>query len=220
MTTAPLQLIVAAYRDENQAGERLEELKLGRRAGLVGILDAAAVSKEANGKLKVTNAKHRGRRGLLTGGAVGAMAGLLAGPVGWAALGGGAIGGLVGRLRSAPLKAELTDLAGSMPPGSSALIALVEHTWVEELERALAEASMAMIRDEIRADILEQLEAGSNVTYTIGGNEDLVGGARVARSASGDASFSGFLSTGDGALIEEAELTEEPLPSGNGEPDQ
>ena len=212
MTDTPRQLIVAAYHDPDEAGQRLEDLRLGRRAGLIGIIDAAAVSKDVAGKLKVTDARHRGRRGLLTGGAIGAVAGLLAGPVGWGALGGGALGGLVGRVRNAPIKAELLELGESMPAESSALIALVEHTWVTELEHALAEQSMALVRDEIRADLLQQLEDGGNVVYTLGADEEGVGGARLASDSDGAARLTGFLATDDGILIEEAELTTEALP--------
>lgn len=212
---APIQVIIAAYSDQDEAGRRLAELKEGRRAGLVGIIDAAAVSKAADGELKVTNAKHRGRRGLLTGGVVGALIGVMAGPVGWAAAGGGVLGGLSGRLRSAPFKTELLGIGEELPPGSSVLIAAVEHTWVEQLRQELQAAEARLVMEELRADIVEQLEAGGNVAFTLAEDGMATMGARVASSPDGATAVSGFLSTEDGVAVAAAELTEERLSAGS-----
>lgn len=210
--SSPVQLIVAAFADEEEAGRLLDDLKLGRRVGLIGIIDAAAVVKDKQGQLKITNAKHRGRRGLFTGGAIGAVVGLLAGPVGWGAVaGGGAIGALTGKLRNAPMKAEMTDLAASLTPGSSALVALVEHTWVAKLEAMIAEDGARLVREELHADIAEQLAAGGNVVYRLGGGTEQTGAVRAA----GDAErleATGFLASDEGILIAEAQFTDEELP--------
>lgn len=212
----PIQLIVAAYSDQDEAGRRLAELKDGRRAGMLGIIDAAAVSKDDDGELRLTNAKHRGRRGLLTGGIVGAMIGVLAGPVGWAAAGGGAIGALRGRLRSAPLKTELLGIGDDLPPGSSVLVAVVEHTWVERLRTELQAAAARVIIDEIRADIAEQLDAGGNVTFTLAGDASAVVGARLASTSDGVEEFAGFLRTQEGIAVTAAELTDEEVSGSRG----
>lgn len=211
MHQVPVQIIIAAYSDEDEAGRRLQELKLGRRVGLIGIHDAAAVVKDGDGKLKVTSAKHRGRQGLLTGGIVGGLVGVLAGPVGWAAVGGGAIGSLTGRARNAPLKGELLAFGESLPAGSSALVALVEHTWVERLQAEFAAESARLVLDEMHEDIAQQLTGGGNVSYSFAGSEFGSAGARLASSADGDQIVTGFLASGEGLLVVEAEFTQEEL---------
>lgn len=212
MATGPIQLIVAAYSDQDEAGRRLAELKDGRRSGILGIVDAATVSKDADGVLRLTNAKHRGRRGLITGGIVGALIGVLAGPVGWAAAGGGVIGGLRGRLRSAPMKAELFGIGDDLPPGSSVLVAVVEHTWVERLRAELQAAEARLVIDELRADIAEQLEGGGNVAFTLIDDGSVAVGARH-EAGNGTERFEGFLRTDEGIIVASAEVTDEQLPT-------
>src|SRR5262245_38595334 len=112
MPNSPVQIIVAAFNSPERAGQVMAELKQGKKEGLIGIEDAAVVVKDADGKLKITDAKHRGTRGLITGGLVGGVLGLLlAPPVGAMALSVGALGGLIGKLRSLPLKAEMKNIA-------------------------------------------------------------------------------------------------------------
>ncbi len=206
MSDSPIQVIVAAFNSPDGAGLVMDEIKQGKRDGLIGILDAAVVVKNAEGKLKITDAKRRSRKGLITGGVVGGLIGLvLAPPVAAVAVGGGAIGALVGKLRSAPLKAEMKDLGTALQPNTSAIIAVIEHTWVEKLEAALAEAGAQLIREVIKADIAEQLEAGGNVLYTAGASNDALGAARVAQT--GDSlSIGGVAMTDDGLFLESAEI--------------
>jgi len=58
----------------------MDELKQGKKAGLIGIKDAAVVGKNEKGKLKITDAKQRKARGFVTGGVVGGVIGLIAAP--------------------------------------------------------------------------------------------------------------------------------------------
>ncbi|MFH7245450.1 MAG: DUF1269 domain-containing protein [Spirulina sp.] len=206
MSDSPIQVIVAAFNSPDEAGLVMDEIKQGKREGLIGILDAAVVVKNAEGKLKITDAKRRSRKGLITGGVVGGLIGLvLAPPVAAVAVGGGAIGALVGKLRSAPLKAEMKDLGTALQPNTSAIIAVIEHTWVEKLEAALAEAGAQLIREVIKADIAEQLEAGGNVLYTAGASNEALGAARVAQA--GDSlSIGGVAMTDEGLFLESAEI--------------
>jgi uncharacterized membrane protein len=103
MNDNPVQVIVAAFNDPDQAGWIMADLKQGKREGLVGIIDAAVVVKDAEGKIKITDSKRRSTKGFLTGGVIGGVLGLLAGPVGLVALGTGAVGALMGKMQGAPL---------------------------------------------------------------------------------------------------------------------
>jgi uncharacterized membrane protein len=211
--SAPVQLIVAAFNDAEEAGRLLDELKQGRRAGLIGIVDAAAVVKDAEGTLKITNAKHRGRRGFFTGGAIGGTLALLAGPLGWAtAAGGGVLGALIGKVRNEPFSSSVEDLAASLTPDSSLLVAVVEHRWVAMIEEMVAELGAAVVREELKAEIAEQLDAGGNVAFTFGASDEGSPEGGSPRHADGSAEVSGFLATDDGILLTEAELTAEELP--------
>lgn len=212
--SVPVQFIVAAFPDPDQAGQLLDDLKLGRRVGLIGIIDAAAVVKDDQGQLKITNAKHRGRRGFFTGGAVGGVLALLAGPLGWGtAAGAGAVGAVLGRARNLPFKSAVEDLAESLTPGSSLLVAMVEHTWVQAMEELVEELGAQVIREEMKADIRAQLEEGGNLAFTAAASQDGAGVARIAGNADGSVEVSGALASEDGILLGAAMLTDEELPA-------
>jgi uncharacterized membrane protein len=210
----PIQIIVAAFNDPDEASAVMADLKAGKREGLIGIIDAAVVVKNATGKLKITDAKRRSRKGLVTGGVVGGLIGLvLAPPVTAIAAGGGVIGALVGKLRSAPLKAEMKDLGSALQPNTSAIIAIIEHTWVEKLEAALMDAGAQLVRDAIKADIADQLEAGGNVLYTAGASTEAMGAARVQIGETVEASS--ILVTDEGVFLDEAAIVLEPAEEDN-----
>lgn len=206
MSERPIQVIVAAFNSSDGASLVMEDIKQGKRDGLIGILDAAVVVKDAEGKLKITDAKRRSRKGLMTGGVVGGLIGLvLAPPAVAVAAGGGVIGALVGKLRSAPLKAEMKDLGSALQPNTSAILAVIEHTWVEQLEAALTAAGASLIREAIKADIAEQLEAGGNLLYTAGASTEALGAARIAQT--GDSlSVDGVAITDEGLFLDRAEI--------------
>lgn len=212
MSAGPVQVIIAAYPDADEAARRLEEIKDGRRAGLLGIIDAAAISRTRDGELKLTNARHRSRRGLLVGGLIGGIIGVVAGPVALSAAGGGALGGLRGRLRGAPLRSEMRAIGEQLPPDASVLVAAVEHRWVERLRSELQAAGARVLLDELRADIVEQLESGGTVAFSFTGDGQDTAGARLSAAGDGTGRFEGFLASEDGLVLTAAELSDESLP--------
>jgi uncharacterized membrane protein len=210
MSDNPIQLVVAAFNSPTKAGELMSELKAGKKAGLVGIIDAAVVVKNADGKLKVTDAKRRSTKGFVTGGLIGGAVGLLAGPVGWLALGSGAIGALVGKARGANLKREMTEIGEALTPNSSAIVAVIEHTWVAQLEAEMAAQGAKIVRDEIKADIASQLNAGGNVLYTVISGNEADGAARIAATKD-SLEVTSIVASDDGVFITDAVITEEAL---------
>lgn len=210
MSNVPVQVIVAAFATPDRAGQLMADLKAGRKEGLIGIVDAAVVVKDADGKLKITDSKRRSTKGFVTGGIVGGVIGLLAGPVGWAALGGGAIGALIGKIRGAPLKAEMTDIGSALTPNSSAIVAVIEHTWVSKVEAALAAEGAKIVREEIKADIAKQLGEGGNVLYTAVAGPNAAGAARVAEGKD-STQVSAVAASDDGVFVGDAVITDEPV---------
>ncbi len=208
MTDVPVQIIVAAFNTPEGAGEVMADIKQGKKEGLIGIVDAAVVVKDADGNLKVKDAKRRSTKGMITGGVVGGVLGLLAGPVGLLALGGGAIGVLAGKMSGSALKAEMKDIGSALTPNSSAIVAIIEHTWVAQVEALLAAEGARVVMDSLKADIADQLSAGGNVLYTAVDGPNATGVARVADSAAG-VEVSGMIVDQEGVFIGHAQLTTE-----------
>src|SRR5512139_1698501 len=183
MSDVPVQVVVAAFKDENTASEALKALKQARNQGLIKIVDAAVLRKDEKGKLHIKEtADMGGGKGAVIGGVAGAVIGVLAGPIGWAALGGAVIGGLAAKLHDGGFKDErLKKLGEGLGPGNSAIVAVVEHTWVREVEKQMAEAGANAVTEELSADIAQQLQSGGEVSYTALDTGDAVVAERVVQ---------------------------------------
>ena len=104
----------------------------------------------------------------------------MAGPIGWVAGAGALVGGIAAR-RDSGFNERLERLGEALTPGTSAIVAVVEHTWVAELEAELREANADVTTEEIAADIAAHLEAGGEVSYTAAESDE---GAVAVREAS------------------------------------
>lgn len=116
------------------------------------------------------------------GGVAGAAIGLIAGPllVVPAAVG-ALVDGLTAKLTDSGFSDKrLKDLGENLKPGSSAIVAVVEHRWVAEVEKAMAQAGADAVTAALGADIANQLEAGHQVAYTAITSEEGFSAARVA----------------------------------------
>jgi uncharacterized membrane protein len=223
MSDVPVQLIVAAFQEEKTAAQALKVLKQARREKLIGIQNAAVLRKDAKGKLHIQEtADMGGGKGAALGGVAGAAIGLIAGPalVVPAAVG-ALVGGLTAKLRDSGFSNErLKTLGENLKPGSSAIVAVVEHRWVAEVEKAMAEAGADAVTAALGADIAEQLEAGHQVAYSAISSEHGFSAARVAGGADeveagqvvvDDSGVYGgrFVATKDGFAVLAMEATDE-----------
>jgi len=191
MADAPVQLIVAAFQEENGADQALAELKEAKKDKVINIKNAAVVRKNAAGEVKVNEAvgDMKGKSGAVRGGVVAAGLGILTGGASLAlTAGGAAIGGLAAKLRDSGFKDErLRKLGDSLKPGSSAIVAVVEHTWVVELREELEKAGAEVVVEAIAADIAAQLDAGNEVGYTAVADGDAAMAARVVSGPESEA---------------------------------
>jgi len=183
MSDVPVQLIVVAFQDEKAAKEALKNLKQAQKEKLIKIENAAVLHKDEKGKLHIQEtADMGGKKGAALGGVAGAAIGLIAGPALLVPVAVGAlVGGLTAKLRDSGFSDErLKTLGENLKPGSSAIVAVVEHRWVADVEKALEEASTDAMTAALGADIAEQLEAGNQVAYTAISSEHGFSAARVA----------------------------------------
>lgn len=228
MTDVPVQLIVAAFQDENAANAALKELKEAKRARLIGIQNAAVLRKDEKGKLHIKEtADMGGGKGAVLGGVTGAAIGLLAGPMLVVPVAVGAlVGGLAAKLRDSGFSDErLKQLGEGLTPGSSAIVAVVEHKWVAEVEKAMAEAGADMFTEALQTDIAEQLEAGHDVAYNALSSEQGFAASRVARGedeveggfyleTADEVAGGRFVATKDGFAVMAVDATDEGVVAG------
>ena len=228
MSEVPIELVVAAFNDEKVADAALKELKALKREKLIGIQNAAVLRKDEKGKIHIKETADMGTgKGATIGGVAGAAIGLLAGPalVVPAAVG-ALVGGLTAKLRDRGFSNQrLETLGESLTPGSSAIVAVVEHKWVQLVEQEMQEAGADLLTAALGADIAQQLEAGHDVAYSalatqegfaasrVAGGEDEVEGGEIVITDEA-ISASQFLATPDGFAVRSMLATDEGVVGG------
>lgn len=186
MTEAPIELIIAAFTTQNGADEVLDELKTAKKEKLIGIQAATVLRKDENGKIHTKDAGLTAGKGAVAGGVIGAVVGVLTGGVGLALGAAGAlVGGLLGKRKQDDRfdVDRINQIAASLTPNSSAIIAVIEHKWVAELEAELQEAGADVMTAAIAGDIAEQLAAGRDVAYSAATDGESLTTGRVAAGA-------------------------------------
>ncbi len=158
----PTQVIVAAFDGMDSAKEAFDDLKQLEKEKSIKIENAAILQKDHDSKLHIRDVKDMtGTRGVVLGGVTGAIVGVIAGPVGWVALGGAAIGGLVAKLKDGGFdNSRLEQWGDRLQPGTSAIVAVIDHTWVRDVEAALKEDAREIMTMEISDEIAAQLTDG------------------------------------------------------------
>jgi uncharacterized membrane protein len=139
--SSTLEIFVAAYGNEHEAGSALKDFQAAQRDGAIDLIDGAVIVHRADGKVQFEetadpSGKKWAKRGAIAGGVVGLIfpPSIIAG-----AVVGGAGGGIWGKVRDKGFKDEdLKKIGDSLPPGSSAIIAVAEDRMIEQLERGLS----------------------------------------------------------------------------------
>ena len=179
----PIEVIVAAFQDEDGAKAALKQLKSAKRQGLIKIDDAAVIRKDEKGKLHIKETADMSTgRGAGIGAVIGGVVGLLAGPVG-VALGAGAgaaLGGVAAHGDAGFKDERLEKIGEGLEPGTSAIVAVVEHKWVAAVQAQLEEEAADVMAQQLSADIHAQLSEGKEVAYSAIAAE---GAASVTRTA-------------------------------------
>lgn len=212
MTDIPVEFIVAAFQDPYGAERALEQLKQARKEGLIAIEDAAVLTKDADGKLRIKETGDMGGgKGAAYGGVVGGVIGILGGPLGVAAGAGvgAAIGGLAAKMRDGGFPdARLRQVGEGLKPGTSAIVAVIDHIWVAEVERQLQQAGADTVTQALSADIARQLEAGKDVAYSAVSTSEAAGITRIAAGAD-ETEMSTSIVTDQGMLVQDVVQTKD-----------
>ncbi len=169
MSETPVELIVAAFNDEQGAEAAYKELKQAKKQHLIGIKDAAVIRRDKKNKLHIKDIHDMGGgKGAGIGALIGGSIGLILGP--GAILTGAAgalIGGFAAKLSDGGFPDErLKEIGAGLKPETSAIVAVIEHRWVDDLQNELAEAGAQVMTQSIAADISAQLEQGKDVAYS------------------------------------------------------
>lgn len=220
----PMQLFIAAFQEERAAEATWTDLKTARIAGLIGIENMAIIRRDAKEKIHIKEqGDPGGGKGAVIGGVLGGAIGMIAGPLGAVVVGGAAgalVGGLTAKVYDSGIPDDrLKEIGEALSPGTSAIVALIEHKWVGELEKELADTEAKILTQAVSAEIAAQLAQGKDVALTavadesgvmvgkVAGNADAIEGAVLTSNAEGTA-VAAFSGTAEPAAEEQPETTE------------
>src|SRR4051794_27164871 len=137
-----LVLVVGTYADAGAAADDFKTLKSGQDSGEYKIVGAVVMNRDADGKVDVKE-HGDGRVGGATrlGGTAGLVVGLFAPPLLAATVVGAGIGAGIGALSKRHAEKKLgVDLEEYLPPGSSAVAAVVDDQYADRIEKALVKS--------------------------------------------------------------------------------
>jgi uncharacterized membrane protein len=137
-----LSLVVGTYADAGAAADDFAALKAGEDAGQYKVVGAVVMSRDASGKVEVKEHDDNTVGSTATvGGAAGLVVGLFAPPLLAATAIGAGIGAGVGALRKRHEEKQMgLEVDEYLPPGSSAVVAVVNDQWADKVENALAKS--------------------------------------------------------------------------------
>lgn len=162
----PVTLVVDAFKDKDQADEALKDLRRLDRQGIFNVLNAAVLERDEAGNTRLRETQDvDATRGALFGAIAGGLIGLLGGPAGVivGAAAGAAAGGVAAHQIDMGFSNEhLKEVQDSLQPGSSAIIALVEHEWVERVIEELERFEGRLFQHVLKAEITAQLETSES----------------------------------------------------------
>ena len=157
----PIELIVAAFSDESKAAAVLKDLKTLEKDGVILLVNAAVMVKDEKGKVSIKETEDiTGGKGALFGAIAGGLIGLLGGPVG--VIIGAAAGAATGGVAASKIDMgfpndTLKELDDSLTPGSSAILALIQHQWVDAVVSELEKAGATLFRQALKEELAAQL---------------------------------------------------------------
>jgi uncharacterized membrane protein len=175
MNDPNLVLVVGTYSANAAAAEDYRALKAGQEAGDYQIIGAVVMKRDASGKVEVdehdSGAHVAG--GAVLGGGAGLVVGLFAPPLLAATAVGAGIGAVVGKLTKRHEEKEMgVELEKCLPPGSSAVVAVVDDLWADRVEAALVNSDERINRaiDQGDYDELQKAleQSSQEVTDAIG----------------------------------------------------
>jgi uncharacterized membrane protein len=139
MDSDNLVLVVGTYADAGAAADDFKTLKAGETTGEYEVVGAVVMNRAASGEVDV---KEHGDEhvagGAVLGGTAGLVVGLFAPPLLAATAVGAGIGALWGYLSKRHQEKKLgVDAEQYLPPGSSAVVAVVDDVYADKVEGAL-----------------------------------------------------------------------------------
>lgn len=157
MSADVTELMYLVFKSEESRKQAKDALKEAEKEDLIEIINAADLTKDDKGEVhykELEDLKYR-KKGRLVGSGVGAILGLVGGPAGLlvTTAAGAIAGGLISRLKDKGVPNEkLKAWAQELDKGSYALLVLVNHIWVDQIIKEVADYTASVVREELEQE--------------------------------------------------------------------
>lgn len=152
-TNKTVAVYVATYASLDEAKADYEVVKQLHSAGVIGTYDAAVISKDAAGKVKITKTEKPTQHGALAGMAVGALVGLFFPPfLLWDAVIGAGAGALTGHFWRGLPRSDMKQIGDTLQESTATLIVIGQS----KLQQALQDATKHAVKQfekELSTDV-------------------------------------------------------------------
>jgi uncharacterized membrane protein len=157
------KMLVVVFDDEKKAYEGSKALTELHWDGSISLYAAAVVARDASGEVSTKDEMSEGPIGLAIGMMTGTLVGMLGGPQGMVmgAVAGGAMGSIGDVINLGVGIDFLDEVTAQIEPGSVALIAEVEETWVTPVDSRM-EALGGTVYRKYRVDVEDEQIASDN----------------------------------------------------------
>jgi len=208
----PTQVVIAAFHEEEAAGQVADGLKQAKHEHQIYYRNVAVIRKDEKGNVKVKETGDMGGGvGAGVGAVVGGAFGILAGPAGLAA--GAAAGAVIGGAGAALIDSgldnkRLKQIGDVLQPGNSAVIAVFEEVKVDKATMKEVTKDLAEVVYGLSTNIGDTLRGGQDVAYVFAVTEE---GVVAERMAAGEdaADIQALVATQEGVVVGQAIATDE-----------
>jgi len=168
------RILVSTFDSEEAAFEGLSALKGLHRYGDITLYASSVIAKDSAGVASIRQEADSGPVGTLVGLVTGGLVGLLGGPLG-VAVGAyiGGFGGLLVDLFTTGMGMDFVDeVSASLTPGTAAIVADIDETWVTPVDARLAALGGTTYRryagDVIDEQLVRETEAARTELLQLG----------------------------------------------------
>jgi uncharacterized membrane protein len=152
-TNKPVFVYVATYSNYDDAKADYGEVKQLYFDGMIGVFDAAVISKDATSQVKIHKTEMPTQYGAWGGLAVGALVGIFFPPyLVWELAAGAAAGSLIGHLWAGMSRSDLKEIGETLQASTAALI-VVGRSRLQEVLQKVTKRAAKQFEKQLNTDV-------------------------------------------------------------------
>jgi hypothetical protein len=147
-------MLLGVFQSAGRADAICSLLRESARQRLIRVISLTQIKRDARGRLELLEVRSVHGTGREVAGSLPAIFRMLLGPS-----------------DRVSVSARLSSLADALEPDTSAIAALIEHSWVDDVRALMEEAGVEAVTDAVRTEIADAMASGRDLVFTAGATE-------------------------------------------------